>query len=238
MLNAYFFLKKYVKIISGDEKMKFKEMNFPNKLTTIRMFCVPIMIVLFVLFMLNKTLNIPCDYMIIEDYSNSVSSSLSLCQIIMAVLFIFASITDYVDGHLARKHNIVSDYGKLMDPLADKLLVNTTIIFMLASGMYNVHNGAQVLAIIAIVFSIIVVIRDIFVDALRMQALKKDVVVSASIWGKLKTATLMPSVVILLLGSFNIALYLVGLCFMILGGIFAIVGGIKYYFCLAKYIGD
>lgn len=218
--------------------MKFKEMNLPNKLTTIRMFCVPLMIVLFVLFMLNKSLDINCDYMIIENHSNSISSSLSLCQIIMAVLFMFASITDYIDGHLARKNNIVSDYGKLMDPLADKLLVNTTIIFMLASGMYSVHNGLSILAIIAMVFSIIIVVRDIFVDALRMQALKKDVVVSASIWGKLKTATLMPSVVILLLGSLNIAIYIIGLCLMILGGIFAIIGGIKYYLSLEKYIGD
>ena len=112
--------------------MKFKEMNLPNKLTTIRMFCVPFMVVLFVLFMLFTKLNIQVDVLI---YSSGIHF-LTLTQILMAVLFAFASITDFVDGHLARKHNLVSDYGKLMDPLADKLLVNTTILCMLASGMY------------------------------------------------------------------------------------------------------
>ena len=112
--------------------MKFKEMNLPNKLTTIRMFCVPFMVVLFVLLILNRTLNLPCDFMVYENKASSITSSLSVCQIVMVVLFAFASITDFVDGHLARKHNLVSDYGKLMDPLADKLLVNTTIICMFA----------------------------------------------------------------------------------------------------------
>lgn len=218
--------------------MKFKNMNLPNKLTTIRMFCVPLMVVLFVLYILNNTLNIPCDYMIIKNYNDSLSSSLSICQIVMAVLFAFASITDFVDGYLARKNNLVSDYGKLMDPLADKLLVNTTIIFMMVSGMYNIYNGVEVLYIFAIVFSIIIIIRDMFVDALRMQALKKDVVVSASIWGKLKTATLMPAIVVLLFGSLNLIIYIIGLILMILGGLFALIGGIKYYLSLAKYIEE
>ena len=146
-------------------------MNLPNKLTTIRMFCVPLMVVLFVLYILNITLNIPCDYIILYK---DAQSRLSIIQIIMAVLFAFASITDFIDGYLARKNNIVSDYGKLMDPLADKLLVNTTIIFMMVSGMYNIYDGFEIFSIIAIVLSVIIIIRDIFVDALRMQALKKE----------------------------------------------------------------
>lgn len=218
--------------------MKFKNMNLPNKLTTIRMFCVPLMVVLFILFMLNNILNIPTDYIIYKNESCSLSSSISLCQILMVIIFAFASITDFIDGYLARKHNLVSDYGKLMDPLADKLLVNTTIISMMVSKMYFIYSGVEIISIIAVFFSIIVVIRDIFVDALRMQALKKDVVVAASIWGKLKTATLMPAIVILLLGSINIVVFLIGLILMILGGLFALIGGIKYYISLSKYIEE
>lgn len=218
--------------------MKFKEMNLPNKLTTLRMFCVPFMVILFVLFLLNNTLDIPCDYKLVYNESGSLTSSLSVCQIIMVVLFAFASITDFVDGHLARKHNIVSDYGKLMDPLADKLLVNTTIICMLASQMYNVHGGAEVLSLISVIFSIIVIARDIFVDALRMQALKKNAVVPATIWGKLKTATLMPGIIVLLLGSLNVVIFLIGLSLMVLGGLFALIGGVKYYIDLSKFIED
>lgn len=214
--------------------MKFKEMNLPNKLTTIRMFCVPFMLVLFVLFILHRHLGVSCDYTLFYK----ATSSLSICQILMVVLFAFASITDFVDGHLARKHNLVSDYGKLMDPLADKLLVNTTIICMMAASLYNVFPKLQVLAIISMVLSIVVIARDIFVDALRMQALKKNAVVPATIWGKMKTATLMPGIVIMLLGSLNVIVYAIGLVLMALGGVFALIGGIKYYIDLSKYIED
>lgn len=213
--------------------MKFKEMNLPNKLTTIRMFCVPFMLVLFVLFMLFSKLNIAVDVLL---YSNA-SNYLTLTQVLMAVLFAFASITDFVDGHLARKHNLVSDYGKLMDPLADKLLVNTTILCMLASGMYiSGQKSFIAFEIFAMVMSIIVIARDIFVDALRMQALKKNAVVPASIWGKLKTATLMPGLVVMLLSSLHIVVFAIGLSLMSLGGFFALIGGIKYYADLSKYI--
>ena len=213
--------------------MKFKEMNLPNKLTTIRMACVPLMLVLFILYMLYSRLNVPCDYTI---FAIDAHRYLNVTHILMAVLFAFASITDFVDGHLARKNNIVSDYGKLMDPLADKLLVNTTIICMMVSGMYLAQPGAEILAIVSIFCSILVIARDIFVDALRMQALKKNAVVAASIWGKLKTATLMPGIIFMLLGSLNIVIYLIGISLMAIGGIFALIGGIKYFISLSKYI--
>ena len=216
--------------------MKFKEMNLPNKLTTIRMFCVPFMVVLFVLFLLHNNYNVPCDYKVVYSDVTSITVSLSVCQIVMVVLFAFASITDFVDGHLARKHNIVSDYGKLMDPLADKLLVNTTIICMLASSMYVLNGEAGILSLISIIASVVVIARDIFVDALRMQALKKNAVVPATIWGKMKTATLMPGIMVLLLGSLSPILFILGLILMTLGGIFALIGGVKYYIDLSKYI--
>ena len=216
-------------------------MNLPNKLTTIRIFCVPIMVVLFVLFYLSKTYDISCDVLLFSVKSGNMTYSLSLLQVIMTALFALASITDFVDGHIARKYKLVSDYGKLMDPLADKLLVNTTIICMLASMMYSLFNETtfiKILSVIAIFCSIIVITRDIFVDALRMQALKKNVVEAASIWGKLKTATLMPGIVFMLLGSSHYIVYIIGLLLMSLGGIFALIGGVKYYISLSKYIGD
>ena len=216
--------------------MKFKDMNLPNKLTTIRMFCVPLMVVLFVLNMLYTKLNVPCDYTI---FAKDAHTYLQLSQILMAVVFAFASITDFVDGHLARKHNLVSDYGKLMDPLADKLLVNTTIVAMMASGMFFIgQNSFITFEIISILMSIIVIARDIFVDALRMQALKKNAVVPANKWGKLKTATLMPGVIFMLLGSMNVVVFILGLTLMTLGGLFALIGGAKYYKDLSVYIED
>ena len=216
--------------------MKFKEMNLPNKLTTLRMFCVPFMFVLFVLMFLNKTFDLPCDYYLINNQTTSLNIQLSVIQLVMVVLFALASITDFIDGHLARKHNLVSDYGKLMDPLADKLLVNTTIICMLASSMYVLNGEAGILSLISIIASVVVIARDIFVDALRMQALKKNAVVPATIWGKMKTATLMPGIMVLLLGSLSPILFILGLILMTLGGVFALIGGVKYYIDLSKYI--
>ena len=215
--------------------MKFKEMNLPNKLTTIRMICVPFLVVLFVLHMLFTKLEINVDLYLFSNEGNY----LSLNQVLIASLFTFASITDFVDGYIARKNKIISDYGKLMDPLADKLLVNSSLMFMLASSMfYKGESSILLLEIIAAVFGIIVIVRDIFVDALRMQSLKKKVVVGASILGKIKTATLMPGIVCVIVGSFNMLIHIIGLSLVTIGGIVALLGGIEYFIKMRKYIGD
>lgn len=216
--------------------MKFKEMNLPNKLTTIRMICVPIVIILFVFTNLYKRLNVPVD---LKLFYQSDSSYLTLDQLLIVVIFAFASITDYFDGKIARKNNLVSEYGKLMDPLADKLLVNTTIILMFASSMYFIGSESFIpFEIFAITLSVLTIARDIFVDALRMQALKKGKVVAASIWGKLKTATLMPGIVILLLGSIHPIIFATGLALMSIGSIFAIIGGIVYFNEMKEFINE
>ena len=211
--------------------MKFKNMNLPNRLTTLRMYCVPFMMVLFILYMLSIFAHLPCDLILYQDFT--------LLQLIMMIVFICASITDFIDGHLARKRNLVTDYGKLMDPLADKLLVNTTLIGMLTTQMFLKENKPWiVLEIIAITMAIIVIARDIFVDALRMQALKKNAVVAANIWGKAKTATLMPGIIFLFLGGLHEILFVIGLIFITLGGVFALIGFVKYYLEIAKYINE
>ena len=186
--------------------------------------------------MLFTKLNVPCDFVV---FWSKGPGYITLTQIVMVVLFAFASITDFVDGYLARKNNIVSDYGKLMDPLADKLLTNTTIMFLLAGGFFTVGQPSFVgFEIFAMVMAIMVIVRDIFVDALRMQALKKNAVVAASIWGKVKTATLMPGVIIMILGSFHMIVYAIGLTLISIGGIVALIGGIKYFMSLRQYIGE
>lgn len=215
--------------------MKFKEMNLPNKLTTIRIFCVPFLVVLFILHILFINLNKNVDMYI---YENGYFY-LTLNQLLLAILFSFAAITDFVDGYMARKNKIVSDYGKLMDPLADKLLVNTSIMFMIASGMFVAPYGDyKVLEIIATIAAIIVIVRDLFVDALRMQALKKEVVVSASILGKIKTATMVIGIICTIIGSTNGVVHVIGLILISIGGLVALLGGIKYFIKMKKFIGD
>ena len=216
--------------------MKFKEMNLPNKLTTIRMICVPIMFLIFISFMLFKYLSVPSDYLI---FQNGESSYLTICQILMAVIFAFASITDFFDGKIARKNNLVSEYGMLMDPLADKLLVNSTLILMLASGMFLIgQESFLVFEIITMIFVGLSIARDIFVDALRMQALKHGKVVSAKLFGKLKTATLMPGIVITLLGSIHPIMFGIGLVFICFGSLFSLIGGAIYFKEMKDLIGN
>lgn len=210
--------------------MKFKEQNLPNKLTTIRMFLVPVMILLFVLYILKVNV-IFCENM-------EKQISISLLQILMFVVFVGASITDALDGKIARKNNLVTEYGKLMDPLADKLLVNSTLILLIPANMYFQRSEKVffVLGIIAMFLAIITIARDFFVDALRSLALKNGVVVPASIFGKIKTATLMPGIACLLLGSFFVAIYVIGIVLVIIGGVFAIIGGFKYYQAIKPYL--
>lgn len=125
-------------------------MNLPNKLSVMRVFCIPVIVLL---------LYLP------EDG----------CRIAAGILFILASLTDYLDGHIARKHNLVTDFGKFIDPVADKLLVLTTLIMLL-------HRQQMEAWIVIVVLS-----RELAVDGLRMVAVGQGKVIAASWFGKIKT---------------------------------------------------
>ena len=128
-------------------------MNLPNKLTILRAVLVPV----FLLFLLVPT--IPYNYLI------------------AFVVFAVASLTDYFDGRIARKRNMVTSFGKFMDPLADKVLVTSALIAFCAMGF------AHPVAVI------IIVARDFMVSAIRLAAVSSDgQVIAANIWGKIKTA--------------------------------------------------
>lgn len=139
-------------------------MNLPNKLTLIRVILVPF----FLLFMY---LNVPFNFAI------------------ALVIFALASITDALDGHLARKNNLVTNFGKFLDPLADKVLVVSALCVF--AEMPEVNMGAIPL--------IIIVAREFMVSGLRLLAADSGVVVAAGIWGKLKTAFTMVTIVGILL---------------------------------------
>ena len=97
------------------------------------------------------------------------------CRIAAGILFILASVTDWLDGHIARKQNLVTDFGKFIDPVADKLLVLTTLIMLL-------HRRQMEAWIIIIILS-----RELAVDGLRMVAVGQGKVIAASWFGKIKT---------------------------------------------------
>lgn len=127
-------------------------MNTPNKLTLLRVLLVPF----FIFFLLMP--GIPYNYLI------------------ALVIFVVASLTDWFDGKLARKHDLVTNFGKFLDPLADKILVTAALLCMQALGLCNV------VAVIIIIF------REFLVTSLRLIAVEGGVVIAASIWGKVKTA--------------------------------------------------
>lgn len=127
-------------------------MNLPNKLTVLRVLMVPF----FVFFMLT-------------DVGGSANKWIAL------VLFCVASLTDMLDGQIARKHNLVTNFGKFMDPLADKLLVCSALIALVDMG--------RIPALVVI----IIISREFIISGFRLIASDNNVVIAASYWGKFKT---------------------------------------------------
>ncbi|MFR7722151.1 MAG: CDP-diacylglycerol--glycerol-3-phosphate 3-phosphatidyltransferase [Clostridia bacterium] len=140
-------------------------MNLPNKLTVMRVILVPF----FIFFLL-------CDV----PFGSQASSILAL------VVFIAASVTDALDGHIARSRNLVTNFGKFLDPLADKVLVISALVCFIQMGL------------VGAVPVIIIIAREFMVSGLRLVTANEGVVVAAGIWGKLKTAFTMVSIVIIL----------------------------------------
>lgn len=111
-------------------------------------------------------------------------------KLIALIIFIVASLTDMIDGKIARKYNLVSDLGKLLDPIADKVLVLSALLMVTYDGTVPAHFGC-----IAV---LIIIARDYVVDVVRQIGAKKGTVIPADIWGKLKTIVTMVSLILLI----------------------------------------
>ena len=154
-------------------------MNLPNKLTITRLVLVPILVIVYLF---------PYDQFNINLLTlNVLSTKLTIVDVLSFLIFCIASITHYSDGYLARKNNLVTTFGKFIDPIADKLIVNTSILLLASINE------------ISIIVPIIMISRDIIVDAIRLVASQKNVVLAASMLGKAKTMTQMIAICILLL---------------------------------------
>ena len=133
-------------------------MNLPNKLTILRILMIPVFVAIFYI------TAIPFNF------------------IISAVIFALASLTDFLDGHIARKYNMVTDFGKFLDPIADKVLVSTALIVMIVppigTTMLPWYSGIGVAIIMA---------RELIISGFRLVAAGKGLVIAADFSGKLKT---------------------------------------------------
>ena len=165
-------------------------MNTPTKITVSRIVAIVIMIIgLFVLYIIGL---VKPDFVI----PNIPNTGINWLYFGLFLFFVIASYTDYLDGYLARKNNQVTDFGKFLDPVADKLLINSMVIFLIVPASYA--PGQMNFSIWC---AILLVARDIVVDALRFVAANKGVVIAANIFGKLKTVLEMIAVGLVLLNG-------------------------------------
>ena len=149
-------------------------MNLPNKITVARMLMIPLMVII-------PFLGIQGEF--------EIFGGLTYSNLIIVTIFLVASITDFFDGYLARKNNLVTTFGKLLDPIADKLLVLSAMIMLVESG------------IIPAWIPIIIVAREFIVSGIRMLAAGEGNVIAASWLGKVKTVSQMIAITFAFLGN-------------------------------------
>ena len=167
-------------------------MNLPNKITVSRIVLIFVMIIaMFVL------------AFIPDFHVKSIGNSrINLVYLIFTIVFIIAAFTDMLDGKIARKCNLVTDLGKFLDPIADKLLNDAMMIFLLVPQAYALEQrGNPLMLTILLICVVLMIARDLIVDALRLVAVKKNIVIAANIFGKAKTVLQMIAIPMLLLND-------------------------------------
>ncbi|MGL4818962.1 MAG: CDP-diacylglycerol--glycerol-3-phosphate 3-phosphatidyltransferase [Bacilli bacterium] len=181
-------------------------MNLPNKITVARMVLIPLFLILYLA---------PLDWGVLQygDYTLPIS------QAVAAFLFIFAALTDWIDGYYARKLNLVTNLGKFLDPLADKLLVAAALIALVETGD------------VAGWIVIVIISREFAVTGIRLLAVESGSVLAADMLGKIKTTFQLISISLYLIGDFPFVL--VGLPVaewtMWIAVFFTIVSGWNYF---------
>ena len=167
-------------------------MNLPNKLTVMRVILIPFFVAALL-------------------YDNGSSQTM---RIVANVIFIVASLTDLFDGKIARKYNLVTNFGKFMDPLADKLLVCSALIFLIQLG--------QLPAWVVI----IIISREFIISGFRLVAADNGIVIAASYWGKFKTTFQMIAVILMI---FNIpALATVTMIMLVIAVVLTVISLVDY----------
>lgn len=186
-------------------------MNLPNKLSLFRIVLVPVLVLVYIFPYAQLQMDIPVFHIGNEN--------LSLVNIICLFIFAIASITDFLDGHIARKYNLITSFGKFIDPIADKLLVNTSFILL------AFHSQVPLVAVLIMIW------RDTIVDAIRMMASNKGKVMAAGMLGKLKTVTQMIAIICAFLN--NIPFSLIGIPFTTMlvwaACVISVLSGISYF---------
>ena len=196
-------------------------MNTANKITMSRIFLSVIILVLLLFPWHQVGIDMPV-------YIVNGNINMELKYIIAGVLFIVASLTDFVDGKVARKYNMVTDFGKMLDAISDKILTNTLIVVLACNGM------------VSPVVAVIIIGRDIIVDSIKMLIGNKGKAVAAIGVAKYKTATLMVGLTLKLFYDLPFSLFINGVSdfLLIIAAVLSIISGAKYYMMAHEYITD
>lgn len=195
-------------------------MNVPNRITVCRII-LSVLLLILLIFPLDKVgISFP-EIMVNENFI--IDSKYLIC----GVVFMIASLTDFLDGHLARKYNMVTDLGKVMDAIADKILVNGVLIVLAYEGY------------ISVIIPVIIVSRDIIVDSIKMVAGQKNGAVGASKAGKAKTMCMMIGVTLLFFYDLPLSLFNIypARVLILIATILSILSGIQYYEKNKKFLG-
>lgn len=164
-------------------------MNIPTKITVSRIVAIiGMLIALFILELLGQS------GLFVDFYLGN--SGVSLVRLILCFFFIVAAFTDLVDGYLARKWHQVTDLGKFLDPIADKLLVDCMLIFLVIQSSYGKDD-----MLIPVFAVILMIARDLVIDGLRSLAASKNVVLAANMFGKIKTVCQMVAIPVVMLNG-------------------------------------
>lgn len=194
-------------------------MNLPNRITMIRIILSAFIIAILIF---------PFDAAGITTLKLFVNESIviDVKYLIVGVLFIIASLTDFIDGYIARKYNMVTDLGKMLDAIADKILVNSVLIILATTGF------------ISPIIPVVIVCRDTFVNTIKMIAGNKGRVVAAIKSGKLKTIFMMIGISLTLFYNMPFELWNIRVSdvFLILACVLSIVSAAQYYNLNKKYI--
>ena len=194
-------------------------MNVPNRITICRIFLAILLLILMIF---------PLDTIGIIFPEIKINSEIIVDSkdIICGVVFMIAALTDFLDGYLARKYNLVTDLGKVMDAIADKILVNGVLIVLAVNGY------------ISVIIPVVVVCRDIAVDSIKMVAGQKNGAVAASKAGKLKTSFMLVGIVMLFFNDLPFSLFGIHVARVIImiATVLSVLSGIQYYEKNKKYI--
>jgi len=195
-------------------------MNLPNRITITRVFLSVVLLILLIFPFYKFGINFPT-FVVANG-----KVILDLKYVLSGIIFLIAASTDFLDGYLARKNNQVTDFGKVLDAIADKMLVNGVLIILAVESQ------------ISVIVPVVIVIRDIAVDSIKMIAGQKNGAVGASWTGKIKTICMLIGVTLLFFGNlpFELVNLRVAEFLILVATVLSVVSGVQYYINNKKYL--